>query len=471
MSDVSGYKEVSEADQKKAQVFFGKARTVGEAGQYEFAIEMYLQGLAIDPEDTKIHQALRDISLKRKVSGGKDLGMLDKIKLRYGKDDKANMLLAEKFLAYDPGNTGRMLEMLQYALKEGCYDTVMWIGPILMRAISDSGKPDLSKYLALKDAYIRLRKWQHATEAAQKALSLRPDDMNLQQEVKNLGAQQTMSAGGYESGGSFRDSVRDMDKQRKLMTEDTDVRTLNVLESQIQLAREELKKDPNEPGKISKLVDVLVKTEDSQYENEAIELLDETYKKTGAFRFRLRLGQIKIAQLKRMQRSLLDAYRKNPNDAEAKKTYIEFVREKAEEELKEFSLAAENYPTDTIYKYEMATRLFDLGRFPDAIPLLQQSVQDPKLRTDASIALGRAFLEAEFVDEAVDTFKNLTETYQITGDAKSKLIWYWYGRTLEKRGDGPDAIKCYSRVAQWEFNYLDVQHRLKALRAKAATPG
>jgi len=117
----------------------------------------------------------------------------------------------------------------------------------------------------------------------------------------------------------------------------------------------------------------------------------------------------------------------------------------------------------------MATRLFDLGRYPDAIPLLQQSVQDPKLRTDASIALGRAFLEADFLDEAVDTFKNLTESYQLTGDTKAKLIWYWYGRTLERRNDVPDAIKCYSKVAQWEFNYIDVQHRLKALRAKATT--
>ncbi len=469
MSEVAGYKAVPEDDQKKAKAFFDRGKTVANAGQFEYAIEMYLQGLVIDPEAVAEHQNLRDISLKRKASGGKDLGMLAKMKLRYGKEDLANMILAEKFLGYDPGNTGRMLEMVQYAVKEGCYDTVMWIGPILMRAISDSGKPDLNKYIALKDAYIRLRKWQFATEAAQKALQIRPDDMNLQQEVKNLGAQQTMTAGGYESGGSFRDSVRDMDSQHKLMSQDTDVRTLGVLAAQIKFAREELTKDPNEPGKVTKLVDVLVKTEDTQYENDAIELLDATYKKTGAFRFRLRVGQIKIAQLKRMQRSLLDDYRKNPNDAGAKKAYLEFVREKAEEELKEFALAAENYPTDTTFKYEMATRLFDLGRYPDAIPLLQQSVQDPKLRTDASIALGRAFLEADFLDEAVDTFKNLTESYQLTGDTKAKLIWYWYGRTLERRNDVPDAIKCYSKVAQWEFNYIDVQHRLKALRAKATT--
>lgn len=469
MSEEFGYQPVPEADQKKARVFFDKAKTVGEAGQFEFAIEMYLQGLALDPDDVKSHQSLREISLKRKASGGKDLGMLAKMKLRYGKDDKENMLLAEKFLAYDPGNTSRMLELVQNAVKAGYFDTVMWIGPILLRANADSGKPDFNKYIALKDAYVRLRKWQFATEAAQAALQLRPEDMDLQKEVKDLGARQTMHEGGYESGGTFRTSVKDMDRQRQLMTEDTDVRSMDVLTQQIMLAKQELAKEPNEAGKITKLVDVLVKTEDTQYENEAIEILDEAYKRTGAFRFRLRLGQIKMAQLKRMQRSMLDQYRKNPQDNDLKKSYLSFVREKLEEELKEYTLAAENYPTDITYKYEMASRMFDLGRHSEAIPLLQHAVQDPKIRVEANVMLGRAFLEADYLDEAVDTLKNVAESYQVPGDNRSKQIWYWYGRALEMRGDVPDAIKCLSRVTMWDFNYLDVQQRIKALRAKQAS--
>jgi tetratricopeptide (TPR) repeat protein len=466
MSDDLGYQDIPEADRKKAEAFFKQGKTVAAAGQFEYAIEMYLSGLKIDPEAVAEHQNLRDIALRRKASGGKDLGMMAKMKYRYGKDDRENLVTAERFLSYDPGNTSRMLELLQHALSAGAYETVLWIGPILLRANTDSGKPDINKFIALKDAYIRLRKWQFATEAAQKALQMRPDDMNLQQEVKNLGAQQTMTAGGYEKGGNFRDSVKDMDSQQRLMTQDTDVRTLDVLTKQILLAREELAKEPNEPGKVTKLVDVLVKTEDMEYENEAIQVLDEAYQRTNAFRFRLRIGQIKMAQMKRTQRWLLDQYRKNPNDAEAKKAYLDFVREKTEEELKEYTLAAENYPTDITLKYEMATRLFDLERYGDAIPLLQHAVQDPKIRVEATISLGRAFLAAEFGDEAVDTLKGLTETYQLTGDTKAKEIWYWYGRALEERGDKPDAIKAYSKVAMWDFNYRDVQQRLKKLRAK-----
>ena len=46
---------------------------------------------------------------------------------------------------------------------------------------------------------------------------------------------------------------------------------------------------------------------------------------------------------------------------------------------------------------------------------------------------------------------------------------YWYGRSLEQRNDTAAAIKAYSQVAQWDFNYKDTQVRIKRLRS-APTP-
>ena len=113
----------------------------------------------------------------------------------------------------------------------------------------------------------------------------------------------------------------------------------------------------------------------------------------------------------------------------------------------------------------MAVRLFQLRRFDEAIPLFQQVRQDPKYRTDAAIALGKAFLEAGFADEAVDTLRDAIEAYQLKGDPKSIDMTYSYGRALEVKGDAATAIKAYSQVAQWSFNYKDVQVRIKNLRA------
>ena len=41
---------------------------------------------------------------------------------------------------------------------------------------------------------------------------------------------------------------------------------------------------------------------------------------------------------------------------------------------------------------------------------------------------------------------------------------YWYGRALEQKNDTQTALQAYSRVAQWNFNYRDVQGRIKKLR-------
>lgn len=469
-----GYRDIPEEDRRKAAAFFERAKTVADTGNYDYAIEMYLQGLAIDPEAVEAHHALRDVSLRRKASGGKPLGMLAGMNLRRAaKTLRETMITAEKLLANDPGNTDHMLLLFKSAHEEGCWDTVMWIGPILQRANGElpERKQDVNKYLALKDIYKDLKQFKLATDACQLAALLRTDDMDLQQELKNLGAQHTMNEGKYGSAKSFRESVRDMSAQKDLFDRDRDIRSDELLLRQIQQAEAEWQADPEESGKIMKLVEALSRTESAEHENRAIELLQGNYDRTRQFRFRLNIGKIKLAQLSRTERSLRDKANKNPDDDTLKQEWRNFLRGKTEEELKEFELWAENYPTDLSFKYETARRLFMLQRFGEAIPVFQQARQDPKFRTEATVYLGRAFLEAGFIDEAVDTFRDLIESYQIRGDDKSKEMHYWSGMALEQAGQKPQALKCYSQVAQWDFKYRDVQERIKRLRSSPPPGG
>jgi hypothetical protein len=90
--------------------------------------------------------------------------------------------------------------------------------------------------------------------------------------------------------------------------------------------------------------------------------------------------------------------------------------------------------------------------------------QDPKYRSEAGVILGRAFMKAGFMDEAVDTLREVTDAYQVKGDEKSIEMTYYYARSLEAKGETPLALKQYSQVAQWNFNYRDVQARIKNLR-------
>jgi thioredoxin-like negative regulator of GroEL len=460
-----GQYEASELDQKKARGFFNKGNTVAATGNYEYAIEMYISGLGFDPDSAEAHQALRDISLKRKVTGGKSLGMFDALKLkRPSKDDKQNLLNNSKLLAYDPGNTDYMIGILQNGVRGGFYNACMWIGPVLQQANADSGKPDVSKFIVLRDAYIQLRQWKLATDACHYAAMLKPDDMDLQKSLRDLGAKDAQDRGNYEKAKSFVDSVKDREGQEKLMKEDKQVQSIDNMLVLIQAAEAEYKADPNEPGKINKYAETMAKTEDPEWEQKAMDVLQSAFDRTRQFRFRQKIGAIKIAALSRMERTLRQAAQANRSDAEALQTYKQFVQHQTQEELSEYQLASENYPTDTSLKFLVAERLYKLQRFDEAIPVLQQLRQDPKYKTKAGNLLGRSFLEAGFTDEAVDTLAGVLAEYPGKGDTLSVDLTYVYGRALEIKKEIQSAIKQYSQVAQWNFNYKDVQARIKKLR-------
>ena len=467
------YQAIPEADQKKAKRFFEQGATVANTGQFDYAIEMYLNGLSINPDAVEAHQALRDIGMKRKATGGKALGMMEKMKLgRPSKDDKQNLINQEKLLSYDPGSTDAMVGVLQNALRAGYFNTVLWVGPILQAANVDSPKPEFKKFIILKDAYLALKRYSLAADACQYARKLKPEDMDLQNEFRHIAALDTMNKGKYDQGGSFVESQKDREGQDQRGREDADIRTADALAPIIAAAKKEYLAEPTETGKINKYVDALVKTEDVEQENIAIGLLQQAFDRTRQFRFRLRIGEINMRQMSRTERSLRKTVSENQQDAEALQNYKQFYQEKLQLELSEFQLAMENYPTTAEYKLQVAVRLVQLRRFDEAIPVLQQLRTDPKWRHDAGKLLGEAFLQAGFPDEAVDTLATTLSDYPVKGDAKATDITYLYGRALEQKGEKAAAVKAYSQVAQISFTYKDVQQRIKKLRAEMgpATP-
>ena len=465
MADLpAGYKDIPEADQRKAQNFFEHGRKIADTGNYEYAIEMYLQGLGFDPEALDTHKTIRELSLIRKANGGKPLGMFDRAKLKKG-DEKQNMLNAEKLLAYDPGNVEYMDGLMSSALKAGCYDTVLWIGMILLQVNVNAKQPSFGRYIKIKETFKTIGRYREAIDAMNLAVQMKRSDMDLAHELKDLAARLTMKEGNYDSvGGTFRDSIKDMDAQKRLLDQDTDVRTEESLNRGVMEAKAVYEQNPADVANLSKYVEALRKTDDPRYENQAIELLRAKHQETRQYKFMQVVNQITLTQLGRRERVLREKVAANAADVDARKAYQNFAREKAEQELEIFRETVANYPTDSTARYEMGYRMFALGRYEEAIGVFQEVRNDPKYKAKASVLLGRSFLQAQFVDEAVDTLQEAIEAYPVRGDEKSIELHYYGATALEAKGDIPAAIKMYSQVAMWKFTYRDVQQRIKRLR-------
>ncbi len=464
------YQAVPEESQKKAKVFFDRGAQVARAGQWDYAIEMYMQGLALDPEAMDAHQQLRDIALKRKASGGKKMGMFEAMKFGTGgKDARQNFLNAERQLAFEPGDSSLMTTLMENAYKAGAFDTTLWIAKQLVQALDDAGQKsgDFGKYLKVRDTYRNLKRFSDSVEVSARLLRMRPDDSDLKDAHRSLAAEEAMDKGNYQRATNFRDSMRDKEGQQKLIESEKDIGNVDYLEKMVIDSEAQLAADPNEQGKMAKVIDALRKIGTPASEERALERSLQFYEKTRAFRFKMVASDIRLRQLEAEDRARRAELAKAPTDPEKKQAYLDWYAQRADEELTIFTEVAGQYPTETKWKFQMAERLVRLKRFVDAIPIYQEAVNDPKLRNEAKLKLGQAFLEAEFFDEAADTLKELMEGYEIQGDTTAKEIYYWHGRASEAKNSLPEALKSYSQVMKWEFNYRDVQKRIKELRAKS----
>ena len=87
----------------QGKAFFDRADEVAETGNWDFAIELYLEGIARETVNFKRgHKPLREVGLKRKAMGGKGPGLMEQIKRRAGKDPVTNLVNAEYLLAKEP---------------------------------------------------------------------------------------------------------------------------------------------------------------------------------------------------------------------------------------------------------------------------------------------------------------------------------------------------------------------------------
>jgi len=97
---------MSQADDQataKARSFFEKAGKVAETDNFDYAIDMYLQGLRHAPDALmEGHLPLCELALQRQGKSGKKPSMVDKVKHMGGKTPLDQMLNAEYLFVKDP---------------------------------------------------------------------------------------------------------------------------------------------------------------------------------------------------------------------------------------------------------------------------------------------------------------------------------------------------------------------------------
>ena len=276
---------------EKAKAFFDRAEEVASTNNFDYGIDLYLEGLNLSPDALEDgHIPLRKLALVRQGRGGKKPSMMEKMKHMKGKGPKEEMLNAEFLMAKDPDNLQYAEAMLKAAIAGGFLRTAEWLALFMFDANRAADKPSFATYLLLKDAFVKMQMFTRAVTACECALQLKPKDDALRDELRDLSASMTMEKGKYGKTNDFRDSIRDKDKQDKLHRQDHGVKSSDDKKQAVLDAQKKIQKGEVTVASILSLADALFNLESPEGDREGIRVLQNAHNQSKDFTFLKRLG-------------------------------------------------------------------------------------------------------------------------------------------------------------------------------------
>ncbi|MFK7882983.1 MAG: tetratricopeptide repeat protein [Phycisphaerales bacterium] len=461
---------------QKAKAFWDRAKVVHESSNYEYAMQLWLNGLGWDPtnfDSVKGFLRSADAFLSENPKGKLDKGTKSGLTAKGDVRKFVDTLLDFGIKKMDGGAA---LKVTEAAAKIGVKEAGVLLGQHALALANENPKSKKDTYVRLLDAFDKLEAFQLASQAGEIATRLDPSDGDLQARVRNMLAQNTMSKGGFEDTGEeggFRKNIRDAGKQAELEQEDSIAKSGSVKDQIIARVEAELKERPGDLPTISKYVKALLERGKNADELKAMAVLGKAYKDTGQFRFRKTAGEIQVKRAERQiekLRSIAEADISNEEAAEKLKSSEAALAKMHFEELK---LQVENYPTDLTLKFQLGKVVASMGEHDAAIEQFQQAQDDAKIRRHVQLAMGRSFLAmGGWDDAAIGTFRAgldgmPDDTTALGMDLRYGLLCALQAKAVSDQSAeaAEEADRIAAGIAMQKFNYKDVRERREQIKS------
>lgn len=471
-----------EWDSKKADAFFERAATLHEATNFGFAMFHWIRGLRFNPLAMNGLEGFFTSAGKffnENPKGEKE----DTYKLTLkdagsGKTDIDKYLTSLVQWSSHPHDPAYAVKAMQNAAGLGLEGPTVWIAERAFGAVTRDKKPRKEHMVAVMNALVRFEKFELALQAGEMAVRIDPNDGGLASEVKNLAAEWTTKKGGFDQTGEeggFRRNIRDAARQQQMEERDRVVTTGEVLDRQIASARADAEASPNDRPNAIRFIEALNKRATPEDEAEAIGVAQTWFDKTQEYRFRETIDTIKVRQLRRRVTSLkLKSDQEGAGD-ELKDAYKSAVKDYLKAQIESLQGQVGAYPTDMGRKFELGKLMFQVGKFEEAIGLLQEAKADPGNKAKVDYYLGLSFQKIGWNDEAIQTLRGAMANIQ-AGDADTEMtLKYALMEALLARGteqnalaDAEEAMKLASGIAIQNMNYKEVRAKRDLIKALIA---
>jgi len=459
-----------------------------ERGNWELAIVLWQQLLAMQPDHVDARKLLREAEGRKWLQDGsgnfakvmaviKGLPAIVAFGIHFiTKNYDRAMIDAEKVLAGDPGCVF-MLWGLAMAAARGGHDDVALL---TMEYIRDRRPKSLKANRSLGNLYQEKGDINRAIEAWENVRKIHPNDREAQVKLRDLAAMKTMVDGKYDTatqeGATYRESLKSQEESEELEQGHRIIRTDEDLRRAIQRVTADVEQNPDNKRYVLQLGDLYRRAKDYA---KARELYNRA-RQLDAMDFSIleRLGELQIDEFAEREKALADKLAAAPDDPAAKAELEAVRKEKFDFSLKEYRRQVQVRPTDAALRSKLGDLLFGAGMFEEAAPEYQKAATDPRMRRRCRKLLGMCLFNTKKYQLAASQFEQAIEG----GTAASREvreILYFLAITLENLGDLDRTEQVLRQIFDADMSYKDVQERLdrimqakqEAAKADSSQPG
>jgi tetratricopeptide (TPR) repeat protein len=430
---------------------------------FDYAISIFLEAVSFAPNERRAREGLRKAELKKyehaypspvmaAIFGlGARFGMLFS-SLSKKTSPEGFMMACERYLTKDPKNYRVNMALGDAAALGGHRDAAIF-------AYETAAEHNPDDVAALKKLAHLLWKTGHikkAHEVYDRVVALAPKDQEAIKARKNVAAEASLKETGFETAASSRDLVKDKEAAGRIEQEGRLFQTEEDLDTQLAALEKQVEERAGDVDVLRKLADVHVKRGDYDKALEAMDRAIEAKPNEPALQFAR--GDIVLNHLE------LEVYelRQQGRTEEADAKVHELLRTRVEE----FQHRVRVYPTDLKLRFELGEMLLELEETDQAIAQFQQTVRDPKYKSESQLRLGRAFAFKGQFDLAIRQLEQALEG-QSGMSERVKEIHYLLGDIHARKGDLERARGEFGTIYEVDIGYRDVADRLSKLESGA----
>jgi tetratricopeptide (TPR) repeat protein len=454
---------------RNARDLYNKALAALERNNLDYAIEMFSQCLALEPNFTKARQYLRAAQMKRAEGAGsfrrmltsaKAQPLLAKAQISLHKNPTEAMQLAEQVLSEDPKNSQALMILAKAAEAADLRETTAQT----LEHYAKLNPKDTKTLHWLAQTYMALKKPDTAREIYERILQLNPNDFEAQRGVQHATAQGAMQQGRWDEATSYRDVIKDKDEAVALEQASRVVRAEDMTENLIRENLVKLQSDPDNPVLQRELGRLYAQKGNF---DAALGFLEKLLaaEAGGDPTLEREIADIKIKRLEAQIEQKRKQLAAQPGNTTLREAIATLETERDRQLLDNARALVERYPNDLNYRYDLAVLYLKVGDIENAVTQFQKAVGQPQKRVASLNYLGQCYLQMGLPDMAVDAFNEALKDLPMM-DALKKEITYNLAAAYEGMGETEKAIAEYKKIAAVDFGFRDVRAKITRKPAK-----